>query len=156
MSLAELFPGADVAFLYPGARVPRPPPLENNGDHTPGMLCWGAVGSLPTPELAPSVGFNTVNCNETHNEVRRETDEVRIEQDGKPENYVEVDRAHKLWVNKRENTEGMPDNSSSADPEGIGDFSPSPIIREGFKPLGSGSEKRCQYTITLNNGPRDI
>ncbi len=154
-SLIELL-GLDPSGLFPGPRIPRPAPADEGIDHLPGNLCWGAVGNQPTPELAPSNGFNIVSCNERYTEVSRKTVDVRIENPDDAEQYIDVNRANELQGHKRENTTGPKDNSDALEPEGIGDFSPSPIVREGFKPLGTGNEKRCKFVITLNNGPREV
>lgn len=143
--------------LFFGIRLPRQAPADTNEESIPGKLCWGKLGSLASGTLAPKNGFEVVNCNETHVETKRETVDRRIASEEDPDTSILVKRLTKLHVNKTENTVGEPPNTSATEPEGIGDFSPSPIEFSSFKPLGTENTKRCRYTLTLNpNEERQI
>lgn len=139
-------------FAHP--RVPRPAPADTNEDATPGHLCWGVVGALPQPEVAESEGFEVVNEKEDHVEYNRNSEDVRIENPDTPEDWVEVDRAHKLFFNKTTHQWKEDSNVWSADAEGIGDFSPSSIEFSSFTPLGTETKKRIKLTVTLKNTQR--
>lgn len=73
-------------------------------------VTWGAAGTLPTPresevaQPAPGISFNTEARQVTdHNiERSRETQTVKIEQEGNPDNFVMVERINKIAFNKRD------------------------------------------------------
>lgn len=140
-------------FTYSKFRVPAPPPADTGADNTPGHLCWGQVGQVISPEVAATEGFEVVNNDETMVETTRESDKIKIENPDEPEDWVEVDRANKLYYNRTTNHYKKDSNTWSADPEGIGDFSPSPIEFSNFKPLGSTDRNRIRGIFTIKNGP---
>lgn len=153
---SEAFPDGDLPKnlnTFFGIRLPRAAPADTNDDSIPGHLCWGSVGKLPTGVLDTADSFEVLDCDERHAEVSRTSDDIRIENPDDSEQWIEVNRAKKTVYNKTEKTVGPPSNSSASEPEGIGDFSPSPIVREGFKPLGTGSTKKCRLTVHHANGP---
>jgi len=137
-------------FAY---RTKRPPPPLDNDDAPPGRLCWGSVGELPTAELPEEVGLETIDCDETHAEVSRETDDVRIENPDNAENWVEVERPKKFTMNKTETTKGANNNTDTASAD-LEAFRPEPIEFESFRPLETGSSKRCKLTVTIKNTQR--
>ena len=68
-------------------------------------IVWGGKGTMPSTRLLnPSTVVNTKN--EVLDEQGRDTDSIRIEQPGKPENYVDVERARTLRLNKDETDQG--------------------------------------------------
>jgi hypothetical protein len=138
---------------YFGYRVKRPPPPLDNEDAPAGRLCWGSVGALPTAELPEETGFEVVDCDETHAEVSRETQDVRIENPESPQDWVEVERPDKFLMNKTEKKNSANNNTDTAEPD-FGGFEATPIYREGFKPLGTEDQKKCKLTITIKNTQR--
>jgi hypothetical protein len=75
-------------------------PATPKGTRERAHLTWGAKGTMPSVRLT-GVDFNTRQPHdETLNEQTRESDIVRIEQPGKPENYVDVARAKKVSLSK--------------------------------------------------------
>jgi hypothetical protein len=70
----------------------------------PAHLCWGAVGDLPKA-IEQSDDFNGVNfrveeCDERLTETSRKTEHIRVEQAGKPQNFVIVERIREIDYNK--------------------------------------------------------
>ena len=64
-------------------------------------IVWGGHGTMPVVKLLnPDTVVNTKK--ETLNEQDRDVDPVRIEQAGKPENYIDVERAKTLRLDKIE------------------------------------------------------
>lgn len=64
-------------------------------------IVWGAKGTMPAVKLVnPNTIVNTKK--EVLDERDRDTDEVKVEQEGKPENYVMVERARTVRLNKNE------------------------------------------------------
>lgn len=155
ITVADLF-GADPSNLntFFNWRRPRPAPPPENEESVPGRLCWGALGALPAPKLVTNDSFEVLDCNERHVEASRVADDIRIENPDDSEQWVEVNRANKIVFNKTEKNLSANDNTSTIEPEGIGDFSPSSIVRESFQPLGTADTKRCKLTVNLNNGPK--
>ena len=145
--------GADADWFW-NERIPKAAPAAEGGDSPPGYLCWGVAGTMPTPAVVVDDSFQVVDCEETHLEQSRESQNVRITNPDEAEDWVEVDRANKMIFKKTETTK-TPGSNSSTEPEDFGDFSPSEIVRESFKPLGSSSSKKCKLTVTLNNQQRD-
>jgi hypothetical protein len=63
-------------------------------------ITWGAKNSA-IPQA--NKGFNVVCCSEKLNEIERQGEWVKIEQDGEPENFVWVFRAYQLKHTKKSN-----------------------------------------------------
>jgi hypothetical protein len=67
-------------------------------------LCWGAAGNLPTAvqqeENFNGVNFKLEECGEHYAEITRATEDLRIEQPGKPDNYVIDRRIRKMEFKK--------------------------------------------------------
>src|SRR4029077_10600091 len=80
--------------VYNRFRIPQLPPVEDDVSQ-PGHLCWGSVGALPTAAPAPTVGFEVV-ADETHTEISRRTEPVRITNADDPSIYVNADRSKEL------------------------------------------------------------
>lgn len=81
-------------LLDPTATI-RVPVVRDQVPVEPAHLCWGAAGTIPTA-VEQDATFNGVNfkveeCGEHYGEFTRDTEDVRIEQPGKPGNYV-IDR----------------------------------------------------------------
>ncbi len=138
-------------FTYRRFRVPTPAPADTGADNTPGRLVWGQLGTVPTPEVAESMGFEVVNCDETHIETDRISEKIKIENPDEPEDWVEVDRAKKYFFNKTEKKYGKPSNTSASEPEGLEYFHFEPIVWESFKPEGSEEKKRCRLAVSVKN-----
>ncbi len=71
---------------------------------TPGHLCWGSVGTLPTAieqtDTFDGVNFRLEECDEHLAEDTRDTEKVKITQAGVPENFVIYERARKINFKK--------------------------------------------------------
>jgi len=76
-------------------------PATPKGTRERAHLTWGGKGTMPQLRLT-ELDFNTKKSphDETLTEKDRESDIVRIEQPGKPENYVDVARAKKIRLTK--------------------------------------------------------
>jgi hypothetical protein len=64
------------------------------------VLTWGASATLPVQ--AKGISFNTACCKEKSDEQSRETDIIRIENPNDSSQYMVVERAKKLLLNKEE------------------------------------------------------
>ena len=145
--------GAEADWFW-NERIPKAAPAAEGGDNPPGYLCWGTIGTLPTPETVVDDSFQTVDCQETHLEQSRESQVVKIENPENAQDWVEVDRANKMVFKKTENTK-TPGSNTSTEPDVDGGFVFEPIVWESFRPLETTSSKKCKLTVTLNNKQRD-
>ena len=66
-------------------------------------LTWGGKGTMPSVRFTGE-DFNTVTNKKTivNTEKNRDSDTIRITQEGKPENYVDVLRARQIYLNRDE------------------------------------------------------
>jgi hypothetical protein len=93
-NLGLLPPSSTAIADYSRYRIPRPAvPME--GETPPGLICWGTVGDLPSPQQLPNVDFNTKKSEE-HVEQKRESTLIRVENPDDPGQYIEVERAD--WI----------------------------------------------------------
>lgn len=149
-----------VDFLNPDSsafrksRLPRPAPIDENEDSIPGKLCWGEVGSLPSAELAETVGFEIVKDEEKWTETTRKAEDERIENPDEPEDWVEVNRPTEIKYNATTKKFEKADNTSYDTPD-FGGFAPSSIEFTSFTPLGYEKNGKKKVTVTIKNGPRD-
>jgi hypothetical protein len=77
-------------------------PSTPTGTRERATLTWGAEATMPEREEPDGIGFQLVCCTETLNENSRETETKRIEQEGNPDNWVDVDRPTKLKLKKKD------------------------------------------------------
>lgn len=80
-------------------------PATPRGTRERAHLTWGGKGTMPTVRFT-GVDFNTQKRKKkvVLDEKDRENERIRIEQPGKPENYVDVDRAKKVNLRLEEET----------------------------------------------------
>jgi hypothetical protein len=86
-------------------------PATPKGTRERAHLTWGGKGTMPSVRFT-GVDFNTQNRKRKDVELKeqdRESDIVRIEQPGRPENYVDVARAKKVRLGLEEK-ETAPDD----------------------------------------------
>jgi len=78
-------------------------PATPKGTRERAHLTWGGKGTMPSVRLT-GVDFNTQKKKKEVEltEEERESDVIRIEQAGKPENYVDVARARKVKLGLEE------------------------------------------------------
>jgi len=78
-------------------------PATPKGTRERAHLTWSGKGTMPTVKLT-GVDFNTQKKKKDVEltEEERESETIRIEQPGKPENYVDVARAKKLKLGLEE------------------------------------------------------
>lgn len=129
-------------------RFPAPPPAPNPTDL---HLCFGKVGTLPTPT---SVGFKI--CNEHYGEVERKVNLERIEQtlpDGtkNPDNYVDVERAYQIKFNTSHNVPSFHTTISSTVAAALSDFDAE--MAADFAPFHDDEDSECNLAVDLKNGP---
>jgi hypothetical protein len=126
-----VLPTYDLASkYYQQFRIPRPPGQDDAGS-MPGMLCWGATGSMPSAEPLPTAGFNV----EKNKEKSRKTEEVRIENPDDPTQYVIANRPTEIVFSKMINVAPSAPNTSSAKPSGVSEVgNPAQM-----KPAGGGA-----------------
>jgi hypothetical protein len=137
--------------VYNRFRIPRLPPVEDDVSQ-PGHLCWGSVGSLPTAEPVPVMGFQVVEPQERNEEITRQSTTIRIEQEGNPQNYMLIDRADEILFKTKHPGWTTATGSNTDGASDFGDFAPTPIELTSFKPLGT--EKEGRLLVKFNNkGP---
>lgn len=78
-------------------------PATPQGTRERAQLTWGGKGTMPSVRFT-GVDFNTQKSKKKVEltEKERESDIIRIEQDGEPENYVDVARARKVKLGLEE------------------------------------------------------
>jgi hypothetical protein len=111
------------------------------------VISWGGEATLPETNFS-TLTVNFATCKEDSKELRRDTETVRITGND-PENWVDVNRATKLYLEKQEeNWKNNPANSGQTDyAADIGNFAPS----EGFSGEGINDAQKCAVTMKLNN-----
>lgn len=134
-------------------RIPRPAPKEDNDKETPGHLCWGEVGTLPTAELAETVGFEIVKDDEKWTETSRVATDEEIVNPDDPDSKVIVNRPTQVNYNKTSRNYGLPDNTAYDDPQ-LQQFEPEPIEFSSFLPEGVVKKRKSKVTVTIANRPR--
>jgi hypothetical protein len=94
------------------------------------------------------VGFNVV-ADQTHTEVARQTEDVRIQNPNDPTQFVTVARAKEIFFRtaKLGSFPGFNTAGATAD---FGDFAPTPIQLSSFKPLGTETDPGA-LLVTFNN-----
>lgn len=135
--LLEL-PTYDVAARhYQHFHIPRPP-VEDPAGSTPGLICWGAAGAMPSAEPMPNVDFNTKT------ETSRKSENVRIENPDDPSQYVIADRATEITFQGATNTSPPAPNTSTRKQE-VEDL----LATQGkWVPVGGGTQGTGQETFT--------
>jgi hypothetical protein len=127
-------PNAQGAIIIPATPV---------GAGTLATLTWSGVGSttMPQPQVSPN-STSVQCCDETQDELSRETELVRITQQGEPENYVDVARSNKLHIKRKQDTQ------SHCIPDVV--YFAGPTFSDGFEPQDD-SAGACKITFTLKN-----
>lgn len=109
-------------------------------------ITWGAQATMPTPSMA----VNTACCKEELQEDTRDGEVVRISQTGNSDNYVDVFRANKLKLSKKEDDKCGPETTVGQDSFAPTDFSVSGFEPSTFEPSDFGI-KKCKTTWLLKN-----
>lgn len=127
------------------SRIKRKPPKSTTEDEsTPGLLCWGVAGQMPTPERVPTVSFEVT-------ETDRETTPVRIENPDDPNQYVDVLQTNKMKLNVPVPQEK--NNSSTAD----ADIHSLDVAGTGtFQKQTESTDSTRDYTITFKPPERAV
>ena len=119
-----------IARNYDRYRIPRPPEFDPEGT-SPGLICWGTVGAMPSPEPLGGVGFNV---KESYQETSRVSETVRVENPDDPSQYVMEDRPKSVTFDKTTNNTSSGPNTYAKKPEGLTDYGdPAVGHMEGFK-----------------------
>jgi len=104
---------------YRTERVVKSEP-EDKSAQTPGLLCWGDVGTLPAP-VPVSTDFEVVKTE--HIEKWRETEDVEIHDVNNPENYVTAARTKRMGFEVHEvNPKFIMNNNTQTGGEDLSDF----------------------------------
>lgn len=126
-------PRAPFKPTYNSLRLVRPPQPDAAGS-TPGLICWGSTGDMPTAEAMPSVGFQIQG--EAWQEWGRESKLVRVENPENESQYVMEDRPTQIKFNAQGTGGGSPAaNTSNQTPGGIAAYPPNQ--QRGFVPESS-------------------
>jgi hypothetical protein len=68
------------------------------GTHQQATITWGGKATLPPVQSQPGNGFSC--CSEQQNETNRQTEVVQINDSANPDNYITVNRATQLSLDK--------------------------------------------------------
>lgn len=85
-----------IARDYQRFRIPRPPEFDPEGT-SPGLICWGTVGAMPSPE---PIGGTDFAVKEVWQEKSRKSEIVRVENPDDPNQYVMEDRPQEVRFTK--------------------------------------------------------
>lgn len=117
---SEILPPLSTApRMFRGYRIPRPA-VELVGEAPPGLICWGTVGSLPSPIPLPTIGFNVVG--EEWKEWGRKSEDVRIENPDDPSQYIMDRRPTQVDFNKAEHGAKAGSNTATEVPPGMSNY----------------------------------
>jgi len=137
---------------YRTERVVKSEP-EDKSALTPGLLCWGAAGTLPTP-VPVSTGFEIVK--HEHVEKKRETEPVEIHDVNNPDNFVVAARTKRMLFDVKDNTSSTSgNNNTSTGGTDLSDFEGDEVSIKNvdLKPKGTNSKKsQLQVTFSNNDG----
>jgi len=138
-------PTYDVASRhYQHFRIPRPP-VEDEAGSTPGHICWGATGALPSAEPMPTVDFNVKS------ETSRKTEDVRIENPDDPSQYVIANRPTQITFQGAVNKPANSPNTSNVPAPGTSDYTPAQA--KMFVPAGGGAQSTGTETFKYATAP---
>src|SRR6185436_8052592 len=85
-----------IARDYQRFRIPRPPEFDPEGT-SPGLVGWGAVGNMPSPE---PLGGTDFTVKESWQETSRKSQAVRVENPDDRSQYVMEDRPDEVTFDK--------------------------------------------------------
>jgi hypothetical protein len=77
-------------------------------------VSWGVAGTMPTAvessPLGPAagIGFNTKKSPQDLTETSRQTEKIKVQQDGNPDNFVVIERIKKITFGQTPNTPPAP------------------------------------------------
>jgi hypothetical protein len=109
------------------------------------IITWGGEATLPDTQFI-TTGFQIATCKEDSIELRRDSSTTRI-YGNDPENWIDVNRADKLYLDKQEeNWKKDPASAGQTDYADAGDFRPSE-----FKAQALNDVQKCAVTMKLNN-----
>jgi hypothetical protein len=132
-NMALLPPSSTAIADYSRYRIPRPAvPME--GETPPGLICWGTVGNLPSPQALPTVDFNVKK-----KETKRQERPVRIENPDDPSQYIMVKRADQIVFGVSQLQSSAGPNTQAATPPGINDYDPARI--KSFQPAAAAEQR---------------
>jgi len=125
-------------------RIKRKPPKTAGTDDTPGLLCWGTVGGLPSAEAVPTVNV------EVHTEKSRETTPVRIENPDDPSQHVDALQTDKMTLTK---TVPVETNNSATQDADLSKLDSK--VQAAVQP-STGGTKQVDYTVTYKPPERAL
>jgi hypothetical protein len=133
---------------YKTERIPAKKAADKT-KQSPGLLCWGDTGTLPTP-VPVSLGFEAT-FPEEHIELSRETEDVKIESDDGSMSVTARRTKQMTFDVKQTGSGGTGNNNTSTGGEDFGDFAPSDIELTNFAPLGTATNKKKLLVKFSNN-----
>jgi len=109
------------------------------------ILTWGGESTLPEVQYT-EVGFVTKKQREDFTEKKRDTERVRITGND-PENYIDVDRSKKLYLDKKTS-----DDDGEVDPSDDG-YTYYVGVETWYPPgvIATPAKNQTKATMTLNN-----
>jgi hypothetical protein len=138
-----VLPTYDIASRhYQYWHIPRPP-VEDPAGSTPGLICWGAAGAMPSAEPLPTVDFNVKN------EKKRISELIQIKNPDDPSQYVVADRAKEITFEGKTNKAPPKPNTATKPAPGMSDYSIP--LQEKFVPAGGGAQSTGQETFVYKS-----
>jgi hypothetical protein len=125
-------------------------PSARRSSHEKATLTWGAKATMPKLKTQ---GINVIVCNEDSTETKRDGETVRITGND-PDNWIDVFRANKLYLNKKDKTSKTADDWDQFSGKGL-EFTDTliPFASHFVDAPTTTTDKpdTCKQTLTLNN-----
>jgi len=109
------------------------------------IITWGGEATLPAVQYIET-GFNTKQGREDFTEKQRDSDIVRITGND-PENYIDVARSNKLYMDKETGRVVQADSPGQSDYVANTDLEDNP----DYEPLSTQAPTKTKATMKLNN-----
>lgn len=121
------------------------PKVKSSGTNCTAALCWGDVGTKPTP-IPDGLNVETNDCNEAHTEISgRNSDLLRIENPDDSSQYIMVRRPKTIYFKKQEHKQSSW-NQLSLTAASIEAWQKDLEADLGF----NNDDQKCGLKVTLN------
>lgn len=148
----QLFQALRLSRLVPAPATSAPPPGS-------AFIAWGAAGTMPTPQ---STQYQLDHCKNEHDEIKRQSDTIRIENPDDPEQYIMVDRADQMIFDTSHHQDPLPDATSYGAMNSDGDIAVEDALNQLSADFSNANwvpglaadfgDSECKLTVNLNNG----
>jgi hypothetical protein len=122
------------------------------GTHQQATITWGGKSNLPPVQSQPGNGFSC--CSEQQNETDRQTEIVQINDSANPDNYITVNRATQLSLDKTSKSTCASDWDQFSGigmeiSDALSSFAAD--INSGSTMFGDGTAQTCKSVINLSS-----